>query len=398
MQPWFKFYAADYLLDDDVFEMPPEAGQLLVSTWCLCWRDGCAPADPDKLARAARLDKRYVRRHFETVARFFRVENGFMFSDRMENERSERRELSAKRAAVGARGAAAKWGPDSASAEASRQHHATRNDRMRAARERGTHTADEWGEMLAVFGYSCLRCGALASSGARIVKDHITPVYQGGSDAISNIQPLCSRCNQSKGPESTDYRKTDKRCLAKWMANSTGNVTACQSQSQSQNQIEEKSPSDSCAETAPKRRSTPDAPPDPLCPTFPCDGPVANWQATAAQVARWRELYPTLDLRHELLKAHTWIVDHPAKRKTARGMAGFITSWLGRATNQPRGFQPNPTLPAAPPKPPRVQTRRDLLAQEIRDAEAFKRTDRVAELRRRLAEAERNGTADEPIE
>ena len=160
----------------------------------------------------------------------------------------------------------------------------------------------------------------------------------------------------------------------------------------------EEHPSDACAETAPKRRSTPDAPPDPLCPTFPCDGPVANWQATAAQVARWRELYPTLDLRHELLKAHTWIVDHPAKRKTARGMAGFITSWLGRATNQPRGFQPNPTLPAAPPKPPRVQTRRDLLAQEIRDAEAFKRTDRVAELRRRLAEAERNGTADEPIE
>ena len=355
MQPWFKFYAADYLLDDAVFEMPPEAGQLLVLTWCLCWRDGCAPADPDKLARAARLDKRYVRRHFDTVARFFRVENGFMFSDRMENERSERRELSAKRAAVGARGAAAKWGPDSASAEASRQHHATRNDRMRAARERGTHTADEWGEMLAVFGYSCLRCGALASSGARIVKDHITPVYQGGSDAISNIQPLCSRCNQSKGPESTDYRKTDKRCLAKWMANSTGNVTACQSQSQ--NQIEEKSPSDSCAEP----RSGAVSAPSPDCPEFPTKGPVRTWQATADQVARWRELYSGLDVRHELQKAHAWVLANPNRAKTARGMAGFVLNWLTRATDRPRGSRPE----APPLRPDQANPEREYTADEV---------------------------------
>jgi len=37
-------------------------------------------------------------------------------------------------------------------------------------------------------------------------KDHVKPVYQGGSDAIENIQPSCARCNARKGPDSTDKR------------------------------------------------------------------------------------------------------------------------------------------------------------------------------------------------
>jgi 5-methylcytosine-specific restriction endonuclease McrA len=36
-------------------------------------------------------------------------------------------------------------------------------------------------------------------------RDHIVPIYQGGSDAITNIQPLCKRCNCAKGPETTDW-------------------------------------------------------------------------------------------------------------------------------------------------------------------------------------------------
>ena len=158
---------------------------------------------------------------------------------------------------------------------------------------------------------------------------------------------------------------------------------------------QKQSPSDSCAEPAPERRS----PPSPDCPEFPTKGPVRTWQATADQVVRWRELFNGLDVRHELQKAHAWVLANPGRAKTARGMAGFVLNWLTRATDRPRGAQPSfAPLPAAPPKPPRVHTRRDLLSQEIRDAEAFKRTDRVAELRRRLAEAERNGTADEPVE
>ena len=60
----------------------------------------------------------------------------------------------------------------------------------------------------------CVRCGA---TDAEIVKDHIVPIYQGGSDGIDNIQPLCLRCNSSKGPESMDWRLAhSKGCKEEW--------------------------------------------------------------------------------------------------------------------------------------------------------------------------------------
>lgn len=37
-------------------------------------------------------------------------------------------------------------------------------------------------------------------------KDHVVPVLFGGSNDISNIQPLCRSCNSSKGASTVDYR------------------------------------------------------------------------------------------------------------------------------------------------------------------------------------------------
>ncbi len=59
--------------------------------------------------------------------------------------------------------------------------------RMAAARQLGTHTAAEWEALVAHFGGRCVRCGVKPHA---VEKDHIKPVYQGGSDAISNLQPL----------------------------------------------------------------------------------------------------------------------------------------------------------------------------------------------------------------
>jgi len=55
----------------------------------------------------------------------------------------------------------------------------------------------------------CVKCGfefSPLSAHTRVQKDHIVPIYLGGSDGIENLQPLCIRCNTKKTRDTTDYR------------------------------------------------------------------------------------------------------------------------------------------------------------------------------------------------
>lgn len=66
----------------------------------------------------------------------------------------------------------------------------------------GSHTADEWQELCAWFDNACVCCGATT----RLVVDHVLPVSKGGTDDISNVQPLCKPCNSRKHVQEIDYR------------------------------------------------------------------------------------------------------------------------------------------------------------------------------------------------
>lgn len=80
-----------------------------------------------------------------------------------------------------------------------------RANRLKGARLLGRHSKLEWQEMKEFFNYTCVKC--YGESGLiNVERDHIVPIYQKGSDGINNIQPLCARCNASKGPENFDYR------------------------------------------------------------------------------------------------------------------------------------------------------------------------------------------------
>jgi hypothetical protein len=68
------------------------------------------------------------------------------------------------------------------------QHHVLnrrlRRARERAAKARGTHTNEEWEALVLACGDRCVKCGA---TDCHLDKDHITPVYAGGSDHITNL-------------------------------------------------------------------------------------------------------------------------------------------------------------------------------------------------------------------
>ena len=54
--------------------------------------------------------------------------------------------------------------------------------------------------------YTCQQCGARGSDrGVQLVVDHKKPLKRGGTNEMSNLQTLCSKCNAQKGARNTGY-------------------------------------------------------------------------------------------------------------------------------------------------------------------------------------------------
>lgn len=66
----------------------------------------------------------------------------------------------------------------------------------------GEFTTDEFLALCDKYGNRCLCCGEVKP----LSPEHIVPISQGGTNDISNIQPLCHICNLRKGTRTIDYR------------------------------------------------------------------------------------------------------------------------------------------------------------------------------------------------
>ncbi len=80
--------------------------------------------------------------------------------------------------------------------------HKARKHRERHAE--GSFTAQEWIALCQRYNYCCVSCGKQEPLNV----EHIIPLSRGGTNYISNIQPLCSECNGHKFKKIIDYRST----------------------------------------------------------------------------------------------------------------------------------------------------------------------------------------------
>lgn len=212
---WMPLYVADYLADTLHLSCVEHGAYLLLIMHY--WRNGELPNDDAKLARITKCTAREWAKIRPTIGEFFTED---WRHRRVESELERAGGKVKTRSTAGIAGAESRWGSPARN-EAKKK----RSERLTAARALGKHTPAEWQALLQVFSNKCVQCGCDASEleGGGLCKDHVTAIYQGGSDAIDNIQPMCRNCNSTKGAETIDYRENVrqnwKEALAKRLAN-----------------------------------------------------------------------------------------------------------------------------------------------------------------------------------
>lgn len=219
---WMPLYIGDYIASTSRLTTEQHGAYLLILMDY--WKNGPPPNDDHVLAQIARLPvERWQAGVKQALSKHFEVVDGEWIHGRVESEK----ESAQARRRRSMSGAASRWGEETAEQRGKK----TRSQRLKEAREKGTHTTAQWEAMKDFHGHACVRCG----DDGEMVKDHITPIYQGGSDGIENIQPLCRSCNAAKGAESTDLRKDGWQNACQTPANGVANDCTSPSPSPSPN-------------------------------------------------------------------------------------------------------------------------------------------------------------------
>ena len=125
----------------------------------------------------------------------------------------------------------------------------------------------------------------------------------------------------------------------------------------------------SCSEPG-QSGSKPATADDPIVLTFPTVGSgPKEWHLRQSKLAEYVKSYPGIDVLAECRQALQWTRDNPTRRKTARGMTGFLNRWLNRSQDSgPRNAraQGNGTVAADPHAGLAEQTARRRLEYERR--------------------------------
>lgn len=189
---WYPRYTGDYSRDTAHLSLVEHgAYNMLLDHYYATGNP--LPESIESLMRVCRAFDQHEKDAVRTIAdKYFPVhEDGLRHNKKADLVISQQSDKSAKRSCSGTKGAESKWGEQ--------RNKQKRSERLANARLLGTHTSDEWALIVEWHDSKCCKCGAECDGGP--VKDHIKPIYQGGSDAIENIQPLCRSCNAAKGPE-----------------------------------------------------------------------------------------------------------------------------------------------------------------------------------------------------
>lgn len=86
------------------------------------------------------------------------------------------------------------------------------NGKAKKMGAQGKHTPTEWRELKEKFNNSCLCCNCHQDNlDSPLERDHVIALSKGGTNYVSNLQVLCSDCNNNKGTDIIDYRPESLR-------------------------------------------------------------------------------------------------------------------------------------------------------------------------------------------
>lgn len=168
-----------------------------------------------------------------------------------------------------------------------------------------------------------------------------TKSVQGGS--TGTVHPTSTKSvqvyeNGTYGQGATMYENRTQGCTDSVQVDSTESVHT-KDNLPKDNQQKESADADSCDDQLPLLDAEPGNAPPPVVQLPLQDG--SEFLPTDSDVAGWSAAFPAVDVPGEFRRMRAWLDANKAQRKTRRGIARFVVSWLGRAQRDATNPQAN---------------------------------------------------------